>query len=558
MNKILSIMLVCIMMTIVLAACGKNETGDNQTPNNNPTSNNVTVSPTPQKTAEIINGRFTETRKITVEVFDRGNDGGSKPEDNFYTDFIKEGMLRDHNIEVTFVPVARWTEVEQMNKLLAAGEAPDICITYDYPTVQTYANIGAVQDMSTFLEEYKELLPDLYDLLTETNITWDKDPVLGTIWAIEARMAHPARINTFVREDWLKKLNLAEPTTLGEFEEMLKAFQENADVLLGADADKIIPFSISYDIGWRADHLLASFVPDNLSNKDAYVYGFDDRRLLYPGVKEGVAVLNKWYNQGLIWKDFALFGPDDPTEDKMMKAGYVGAFIHTWDYPYRNGEDSINNSLKKLAGKKAGYIAIKPFKNDAGSYRKFLPGPVDRKIFFPSTNNEPLASLLYLDWISRLENRSFLQIGEEGVAHEILLDGAVKMKTAKGDKIMNSPNNIDYTITINGLDIGNPELNIESIAQGYTGVEPSYIERAYQYSIQDGRYAENINVGVIQAEAGIGPELSKKRDTILIQAVVADQRKFSSVFDAGLKDYLRSGGQAIIDERKAAYERTFE
>jgi len=55
------------------------------------------------------NLRFKETRKITVEVYDRGNDGGTPPEDNFYTDYIKQGMLRDHNVEVTFVPVPRWT-----------------------------------------------------------------------------------------------------------------------------------------------------------------------------------------------------------------------------------------------------------------------------------------------------------------------------------------------------------------------------------------------------------------------------------------------------------------
>jgi putative aldouronate transport system substrate-binding protein len=52
--------------------------------------------------------RFKETKSITVEVFDRGLDGGrSKPEDNFYTKWIKEGMLRDHNVAVSFVPVGR-------------------------------------------------------------------------------------------------------------------------------------------------------------------------------------------------------------------------------------------------------------------------------------------------------------------------------------------------------------------------------------------------------------------------------------------------------------------
>ena len=80
--------------------------------------------------AELVDGRFTTTRKITVEVYDRSNPGGSTPEDNFFTDFIKEGMLRDHNVEVEFVAVPRWTEDQVINNLLAAGDAPDICVTY--------------------------------------------------------------------------------------------------------------------------------------------------------------------------------------------------------------------------------------------------------------------------------------------------------------------------------------------------------------------------------------------------------------------------------------------
>lgn len=554
MKKILSILLVCVMLVASFTACGKKESTDTKTPDQNTGTNEETTPAPSDDNAEIVDGRFVETRKITVEVFDRGNDGGTAPEDNFYTDFIKEGLLRDHNIEVEFVPVPRWTEVEQINNLLAAGDAPDICVTYDYPTILTYANMGGVTDLAPHVEGNKDLLPNLYGLLTESNINWDKDPEKGTIWALEARLANSTRINTFVREDWLKKLNIAEPTTVEEFEAMLKAFKDNADTLLGADADKMVPFSISFDVGWRADHLLASFVPDSLSEKDSYVYGFDDRKLLYPGIKDGVAILNKWYNDGLIWKDFPLYGSGDPTEDNMMKAGYVGAFIHNWDYPYRNGDDSINNNLKRLVGEDAGYVAVMPFKNDAGLYKKFLPGPVDRKVFFPATNDEPLASLLYLDWISKLENRSFLQIGEEGVTHEVMEDGAVKTLAVTGEKIMNSPNNIDYTITINGLDLGDPEKNIKSIALGYAGVEASYIEQAYNYSIQDGRYGQNYNFGEITSEAGMGPALSDKRNTLLTQSVVAEADKFDSVFDSGMNDYLSSGGQAIIDERQTAWE----
>lgn len=556
MKRLFSILLICTLLASGLIACGKKITDNTGGKDQN---NNATVTPGGGAgNEEIVDRKFTKTRKITVEVFDRGNEGGTPPENNFYTNFIKEGVLRDHNIEVTFVPVPRWTEVEQINNRLAAGDAPDICVTYDYPTIQTYANMGGVLDLNPYLEQYKDMLPNLYGLLTETNINWNKNPETGAIWAIEARLANPQRINTFVREDWLKKLNIPEPTTLEEFEDMLQTFKDNAKTLLGKDADKMVPFSISYDVGWRADHLLASYVPDNLSEKDAYIYGFDDRKFLYPGIKEGVRKLNEWYNKGLIWKDFALYGSGDTTEDNMMKAGYVGAFIHNWDYPYRNGEDSINNNLKRLVGEDANYVAVMPFKNDAGFYRKFLPGPVDRKVFFPSTNDEPLASLLYLDWISKLENRMFLQIGEEGVTHEKLEDGSVKMLATKGEKIMNSPNNIDYTITINGLDIGDQELNIKSIALGYVGVDPSYIEKAYKYSVEDGRYSQNYNFGEITSETGMGPALSEKRNTVLTQSVVAAPDKFDAVFDQGYNDYLNSGGQAIIDERKTAWENAME
>lgn len=411
--------------------------------------------------------------------------------------------------------------------------------------------------MSPYIEQYKDLLPNLWELLGDTNIYWDKDPEKGTIWAIEAKLMVNNRINTFVREDWLKKLNIPEPTTLEEFEAMLVAFRDNAKTLLGDDADKMVPFSISFDVGWRSDDIIASFIPNDITDKDYYINGFDDRKLLMPGTKEAIRVLNKWYNDGLIWKDFALYQAGDSTEDNMMKAGYVGAFIHNWDYPYRNGEDSIQSNLQRLVGPDAGYVAVNCFPNDAGLYRKYLSGPVDRKIFFPATNDEPLASLLYLDWISKLENRMFLQIGEEGVTHEVQSDGSVKMIAVTGEKIMNSVNNIDYTITCNGLDLGDKEKTIKSIALGYAGTDPSYVEKAYKASITDPREGKNVKAGEIKSEMGVGTSLNEKRNTLLDQAVVAAIDKFDEVFDAGLNDYLASGGQAIIDERKAAWERTY-
>src|SRR5690606_9036653 len=223
----------------------------------------------------------------------------------------------------------------------------------------------------------------------------------------------------------------------------------------------------------------------------------------------------------------------------------------------RNGDDSIHASLQRLVGPDAAYIAIEPFPNEAGVYKKFLSGPVDRKIFFPATNDEPLASLFYVNWISKLENRIFLQFGEEGVTHEKLPDGSLMTLATTGEKIMNSPANIDYTITSNGLDLGDPELTVKSIANGYAGVDKRFIEIANQITTNQGRIGQNVSVGEIKAESGQGQALKEKRDTILNRAVVASVDEFDAIYDSGMQDYLNSGGQAIIDERREAWERVY-
>ena len=45
---------------------------------------------------------------------------------------------------------------------VAAGDAPDVCVTYSYPTIQTYADMGGIINLNDIggkkLEEYKDVL----------------------------------------------------------------------------------------------------------------------------------------------------------------------------------------------------------------------------------------------------------------------------------------------------------------------------------------------------------------------------------------------------------------
>ena len=571
MFKKLAAAMLAACMTMSLAACGSNDAQQPAPSNDAGTTNTEAPAPSTDTdtdapavdtaadptNGEVVDGKFVETRHITVEVYDRGNDGGSDPTNNMYTRWIQQQMLEKHNIEVEYVAVPRWTEVEQINNLLAAGNAPDICLTYDYPTIQTYANMGGVLDLASYVEDYRSLLPNMWNWLGETNIYWDKSPVTGELWAIETKLATTNRINTFVRKDWLEALGLSAPTTKQEFEDMLIAFRDNADTLLGADADKMIPYSVSYDVGWRAATLIESFIDPNISDFEYYVNGFDDRKYTQNGTKEAVRLLNKWYNDGLMWDDFALYGSGDSTEDDMMKAGYVGAFTHNWDYPYRNGEDSILANLKRLVGEDATYIVVDPFEDSKGTHTKFVSGPVDRKIFFPSTNTEPLACLMYIDFISEPETIQYLQIGDEGVTHNVLDDGAIEVIAAEGDAIQNSGFNIDLTITCNGLNLIDPEQTAKSTAHSYATIDPALVEEADRIAKTDIRIGKNVNVGAIDSEEGMGPALSEKRDIAYDLSVSASVDQFDSVWDQQMADYLSAGGQAIKDERTEKWTATF-
>lgn len=563
-KKLVSLMLACTML-FSLSACGSEEAAPAQ-PETSTAQETETVTEVAEpeeeaaaeETGELVDGKFADARSITVEIYDRGNDGGSDPENNMYTEYIKKGMKEKYNVDVTFKKVPRWTEVDEINNLLAAGDAPDICVTYSYPTVLTYAEMGGVIDLSPLVEQYKSLLPNLFAWLGDTNVYWDKDPKDGTLWAIEGKRAEQQRIVTYVRKDWLDKLGLDVPTTRQQFEDMLVAFDANASELLGNDANKMVPFQVSYDVGWTANNLIASFLDPNMSDKEFYINGFDDRMVTQNGTKEAVRLLNKWYNMGLLWDDFALYGNGDTTGDDMIKAGYVGAFMVNWDQPFRNGEDSFVANLQRNVGPDAAVIPVDCFENSAGKYAKYLYSSAgDRKLFFPVTNDEPLASLLYLDFISEPETIRFLQAGEEGVTHNVLESGAIEIIAAEGDAIQNSGKNIDYTITCNGTCFGDQELATLSLAYGYAGVDPELVLAADKIAMTDGIAPKNVNVGIIEAEAGVGDTLSAKRDQLYDQAVVAADGDFDATWDRLMDEYLSAGGQDIMDERAAKWEEFF-
>lgn len=551
-KKLLSILLICMVLVSVLGGCGKKTDDDAKD-----TGKDATKAPT--KAAEKKDDDAThepeevplpEYSEITVEVFDRGTDGGkTDPTNNYYTDWIKAKVLEELNIGVTFVAVSRWEETDQLNNLMAAGTAPDICMTYSGDLANNYRDLGGLVELSQYIESHlpnlKEFLgPDLA-LPGRDMIYRNMDTTTGEVYSIPARRMQVAQVSTFIRKDWLDKLGLGLPTTTQEFYDALVAFKEQDPG--GVGANNVVPFTMTSDVRWRASTILESFVDPDLSTEERWVNTVIDRQYLLPGYKEGVRFLNKMYNDGLIDNQFALY-KDDTDSDNLIKSGVAGSFIHNWDQPYRDTPGLLHDLQENIPG--AEIVSIDPFVNSAGQTAKGLYDSAGLNFFIPATSQNVDGALRYLDWLSKFENRYYLQVGDEGVTHDII-DGIPHLKPAENEKIQNSPQNIDYTIMINGLDLGDVTKNAKALAASYS-VPAEYVVKAYEDAMRDGRPAIIVPV-TLSAAGPYTQTLTDKGNELMSTAVTAAPEDFDRVWDEGIAEWRASGADEIIAERAAKY-----
>jgi putative aldouronate transport system substrate-binding protein len=491
-----------------------------------------------------------KTVSITVEVFDRGTDGGkTDPTDNVWTDWIKKKVLEDENISVTFVPVPRTEETRTINNMMAAGSAPDICYSYSTEMITNFGELGGLVDLApyvdTLLADYKAFLGMDPGVPGEHLIYRARDLQTGKLYMIPGRYMYTASQNLFIRKDWLDKLGLPLPSTKEEFYDALAAFKEKDPG--GVGKNRVIPFTMSTDVRWTAGVIVDPFIDPYLSNKERWINTVIDRYILLPGYKEGFRFLNKMYNNGLIDPDFPLYKTDDPLNN-LLKSGAAGSFAHNWDQIYRDNTRILEDLQKNVPG--AELVPIDAIQGIDGLTHKRGSPATSMFWFIPSSAKNPQAAIRYANWLSRFENYNFLQIGQEGVNHE-MVNGVPSIKPVTGPWIQNSAGNGDYAFNLNGYDLGDPGLNAQVLANSYAW-PPEVIINAYRISSITDSPIPHIPVKLLAA-IPFQQTLTDKALGLYTDAVRANPDHFDRVWDSGVKDWLTSGAQDVIDERRAKY-----
>lgn len=331
--------------------------------------------------------RFAKTKTISVLS------DGSDPELEKY---IHDSVLEDCNIDVRFASEDYYSQ--------AYGIIPDIAYSYDLNSLTTYYKMDSVLNIAPVIDEYSDSLVDLNAVIGEDCVYFGEDNT-AEVWYLTPVSAEPKAKVTFIRADWLEELGLEAPSTRDELNNCLVAFRDNAELLLGDDSSEMIPFFIDSEPNVSCKPLFDSFYDTNIDDEEFYEYGYC--RAVQEGYSDGLAVLNEWYIEGLLPENFNTIIPGSKESYEPIENGFVGAFCADYDYLYRNGENSLITALHENCGDAADYIAVNTFENADGDYtcwqEDYLETPT-RYIYMPSTCSEPLACMVYLNWLSNTEN----------------------------------------------------------------------------------------------------------------------------------------------------------
>jgi len=314
-----------IIMTLVLAltACGKNSTGNSNT--------STDVTGTPTNTDNNNPGNSNEVAKpkqITFMV-----NGTLIAKENGQDEVVK-AYEEKTGIKLIVNQPAHNEYYEKVDLAFATGEIPDVLLLSTDMYV-TYAVNGALYDI-TDLYEKSEVKNNMVDQSIVDALRLD-----GRLYGLPVERGNGPI--TYVRGDWLEKLNIDVPTNYDEFIEMLRKFRdEDPD---GNGEKDTIPFTAP---GLMGINYMREFYQDanpGFYKKDGkWVDGMTE-----PEMKAALQRMQDAYKEGLIDKE-VVTNKTSTCRDKFY-AGNVGVFNYwagLWNQTLQNNIDANVPEAKVL------------------------------------------------------------------------------------------------------------------------------------------------------------------------------------------------------------------
>lgn len=489
-----------------------------------------------------------ENIKLTVMMYERGNTTntyGSATE-NYWTKWIQSNFGDPNGISIEYIPVPRSNDAEKVNTMMAGGSAPDIIFSYDSNMIMNYGKNGGLHELSALVEEHGvNMKANMFE-------TFEYGKADGNMWAIVAKRVNVGRYTTFIRTDWLDRMNYKlEVNENGHYHMSIDDFTNLLRQAKTLDLDKtgmeIYPLGvIGAYTATQSRPIIYSFLnTPELTDEVRACYN----EMFWPGYKDGVRYLNKLYNEGLVDPDFMV---DTDTSyasfSALLSNGRMLAYGH--DCQYTTAVEALYE-----ANAEANISAVQ-IDNRYGKQFVDVYAPTGMYVAVPATCKNPEAAVKYLDFLANYDNAKVLQYGFEGIHYE-MVDG-VPTTIAKTNEEKAADTNNDYErITVGDMMLvynGRPYGYATSTA-GMTPIKArlqKLTDLGYEMAKIGGSapyYFQGIRTAAQEEYDGFLPGLIENLPALISCTV----EEFDTKYDAVLNGYLTAGGQAVIDAQIELY-----
>jgi putative aldouronate transport system substrate-binding protein len=207
----------------------------------------------------------------------------------------------------------------KLNVSIASGDIPDF-FSCDSKTYVSLAKNGQIADLSDVYDKYAS--PELKSIMDSFPEGFDSGRQGGKLLALSAQgngiIAIPDVV--WIRDDWMKKLNLSEPKSMDDIVKIAEAFMAgNPDGQKGTYGIALTK-GMSDGVGELAGIANAYHAYPGTWIKDAsgeIVYGS-----VQPEMKNVLKVMQEWYKKGILKKEFGVSDINKVNED--IVSGKVG------------------------------------------------------------------------------------------------------------------------------------------------------------------------------------------------------------------------------------------
>ena len=309
MKRYLALLLACLMVLSLFAACGKKE---EEAAGNDAAGDDAAVS----EDGVIDHGIMSENGVVPIveetmefDVTCRQVSHIPVMEENGFVKWLEEQT----NIHINYEMIPEDAISEKTNLVLASGQYPD---GFQYSAINTtlqvkYGAQGAFVDLAPYYEKYGHYTKAAYEATTylPKAITTPDGAMYSIAGVNECYHCFYAG-RAWINSQWLEAVGKEMPQTTDELKAVLEAFRDN-DLNGNGDNTDEIPFcGTSYANGtwngYAADWLMESFCYADYNMFIAV--DPEAKQIVYQPIteeyKNGLTMIKEWYQEGLIDEEF--------------------------------------------------------------------------------------------------------------------------------------------------------------------------------------------------------------------------------------------------------------